>query len=123
LTSIALRQLVRFVLIGVLNTAFGFAIYAIATFGGLSPALALACSLVCGVVFNFFTTGRLVFGRRAASTFPKFVAAYIAVYVVNLVLLSWIISLGFDQLVAQAIALPPTVAFTFVLMKFAVFRA
>lgn len=115
-------QFLRFLAVGLLNTAFGYAVYAIAIFASLNPALALACATVCGVVFNFFTTGRLVFRNKAASLFPRFVIGYGVVYLVNVSLLYLLTGWGLGPLLAQALALPPTVVFTFVLMKLIVFR-
>ena len=116
------QEFIRFVAVGVLNTAFGYAIYSVAVVLGAHPAMALAIAMVFGVTFNFFTTGRLVFREKAGRIFPRFVLGYLVVYVVNLGLLHLTSMLGLGPLLAQALALPPTVIFTFALMKFVVFR-
>jgi putative flippase GtrA len=54
---------VRFLAVGVLNTAFGYALFALLVWAGVwYPA---AASTIGGMIFNFNTTGRLVFGRPA----------------------------------------------------------
>jgi len=116
------RQFLRFLMVGGVNTAFGYSVYAAAIFAGLRPTLALACAMVCGVVFNFFTTGRLVFREQAGNAFPRFVLAYGVIYLVNLGLLHLATRLGAGPLLAQALVTPPTVVFTFGLMKLVVFR-
>lgn len=115
-------EFIRFIAVGMLNTAFGYAIYSVAVLLGAGPALALAIAMIFGVTFNFFTTGRLVFREKAGGIFPRFVLGYLVVYGVNLGLLHLTGMLGLGPLLAQALALPPTVIFTFALMKFVVFR-
>lgn len=115
-------EFIRFIAVGMLNTAFGYAIYSVAVLLGAGPAMALAIAMIFGVTFNFFTTGRLVFREKAGRIFPRFVLGYLVVYGVNLGLLHLTGVLGLGPLLAQALALPPTVIFTFVLMKFVVFR-
>lgn len=112
----------RFIAVGLLNTTFGYAIYSVAVLFGARPAAALAIAMVFGVTFNFFTTGRLVFREKAGKIFPRFVLGYLVVYGVNLGLLHLTGMLGVGPFLAQALALPPTVIFTFMLMKFVVFR-
>jgi putative flippase GtrA len=56
---------VRFLAVGVLNTAFGYAFFALLVWAGLWYPAAAAASTIGGIVFNFNTTGRLVFGRPA----------------------------------------------------------
>jgi putative flippase GtrA len=90
---------------------------------GWAPEMALLAAFACGVVFNYFTTGRLVFrGPSALPEFLKFVAAYVGIYGVNVFLLRAILTFGIDPLVAQAASLPGIVTLTFLVMKLIVFR-
>lgn len=115
-------QIVRFLGVGVLNTAFGYAIFAGGVLVGLSSGLALAIAMVIGVIFNFFTLGRLVFDSRDPTRLPRFVGVYALTYVVNLMLLRLWEGAGVGPLLAQLACLPVTVSLTFVLMRFLVFR-
>jgi putative flippase GtrA len=117
-----IRQVVRFLAVGVLNTAFGYIIFAAGVLAGLPSGIALAIAMVIGVIFNFFTLGRLVFDSRDATRLPRFVGVYALTYVVNLMLLSLWEGAGVGPLLAQVACLPVTVSLTFVLMRFLVFR-
>lgn len=113
----------RFLIVGCINTAFGYGIFALAIMLGAAPPVALACSLVCGVIFNFFTTGRLVFGNKSASRLPAFILCYAIVYLANLALLNLIMSFGVGPLMAQLLSLPLVALSTFFLLKLVVYRS
>ena len=115
-------QVVRFLAVGVLNTAFGYVIFAAGILAGLLSGIALAIAMVIGVIFNFFTLGRLVFDSRDGARLPRFVGVYAVTYVVNLLLLRLWEGVGVGPLLAQLACLPVTVSLTFVLMRFLVFR-
>lgn len=115
-------QIVRFLAVGVLNTAFGYAIFAGGVLVGLPSGIALAIAMVIGVIFNFFTLGRLVFDSRDPTRLPRFVGVYALTYVVNLMLLRLWEGAGVGPLLAQLACLPVTVSLTFLLMRFLVFR-
>ena len=112
-----------FVVVGIFNTVFGYSVFAIALWVWSSHQLALTVATVAGVVFNFFSTGRLVFSNRNADRFPTFIMGYAAIYLVNILLLDLMVSLaGFPPLLAQAILLPIMVVFSFSVNRFIVFR-
>jgi putative flippase GtrA len=115
-------QMVRFLAVGVLNTAFGYAIFAAGIFAGLPSGVALAIAMVIGVIFNFFTLGHLVFDSRDPTRLPRFVGVYALTYVVNLAMLALWQKAGVGPLLAQLACLPVTVSLTFVLMRFMVFK-
>ena len=116
------RQFVRFLAVGLLNTAFGYAIFAVFILAGVAPMPALVLTYVFGITFNFFTTGRLVFRGRHAGAFLRFVAAYGVIYVVNVGLFKLAEAAGASPLVAQALCLPVVAVFSFVIFKLHVFR-
>lgn len=99
------RRLVAFCLVGALNTAFGYSVFAMLLFAGLHHAWALLVATVAGVIFNFFTTGRIVFGSREVSRLPRFVVVYGIVYVVNLALIELLLAAGADAYAAGAISM------------------
>nr|WP_281501898.1 GtrA family protein [Aliiroseovarius sp. F20344] len=102
---------------GLVNTAFGYTIYAAFVFIGAHPQLALALQFAIGVVFNHMTHGRFVFGTRGYSRFPYYVLAYVAVYLFNAAALKILMTLGAGAYLAQAIALVPTVLLSFKLVS------
>lgn len=85
------RELWRFYQAAVVNTAFGFGLYALLIWLGLDRYVAQAISFVSGVAFNYLTYSRHVFRDGERAKF-RFALAYGSNYVVNLALL-WLFSL------------------------------
>ncbi len=113
----------RFLVIGAVNTTFGYGVYALFIVVGLPRFVALLATVIIGVLFNFVTTGSVVFGNRAAGLLPRFVAVYGASYVFNLCLLeAFCRAGGVDSLSGQALSLPFVVLFNYWAMKTLVFR-
>jgi putative flippase GtrA len=109
----------RFLATGVLNTAFGYGLYALLVAAGLPYLPALALATIAGVVFNFFSFGRLAFrATLARATFAKFVAGYGLALAINAALL-WAAHerLGLDPYTAQLACLPPTVVATYLILN------
>ena len=84
------------------NTVFGYSVFAALLFTGLHRALALLLATCAGVVFNFFSTGRMVFGNRDLSRLPRFVAAYGIIYLFNLAVMEILVAAGANTYVAGA---------------------
>ena len=82
-----LQTLVRYYAAGLVNTAFGYGLYAGLLFVGLNLFVAQLVAHVCGTAFNYFTYSRHVFrdgDRRPAA----FVGAYALNYLMGLGLLA-----------------------------------
>jgi putative flippase GtrA len=117
-----LRQGVRFVLTGTINTGFSYCIYAACIFAGAGYAVASAASLIGGILFSYKTTSRLVFRKPSGASLQRFAACYGVVYGFNLLLLKILDSFGIDPYVCGLIAAVPTAALSFALLKLFVFR-
>lgn len=115
-------QFIRFLFVGALNTLFGYSVFAGLVLAGMPPVPALVVAYVVGVLFNFFTTRRLVFSHSARASLLRFVAAYVVIYFFNLGLFKLAESAGAAPLLAQALCLPVVAVFSFLLFKFQVFR-
>lgn len=112
---------VKFVLVGVVNTAFGYALFALFYLLLGSHQLAITLATMCGVVFNFHSTGRLVFRSRRLSALLPFVAGYAAVWLVNMLLLNELTALAISPLAGQTLALPLIVLLSFTINRYLVF--
>lgn len=116
------RRFLRFIAVGVLNTAFGYLVFAAGIILGLSPELALLVATILGVTFNFLTTGRLVFNSRDAGRLPRFVLVYAAIYALNALALRALVNAGIPSLYAQPILMPIVTIVTFLSMRRFVFQ-
>ncbi len=122
LHSLLARQFVRFLLVGVLNTAFGYLCFAAFVWGGLHYAWALLLATVAGVLFNFLTTGRLVFGATGGGALARFVAVYAVVYTANVAGLAMLSKVGVTTYAGGAMLLLPVAFLSYFLNKKFVFR-
>jgi putative flippase GtrA len=116
------RQFLRFLVVGAINTLFGYSVFAGLVLAGMPPVPALVLTYVVGVLFNFFTTRRFVFSRAARASLLRFIGAYVVIYFFNLGLFKAFEAAGTSPLVAQALCLPVVAVFSFFLFKFQVFR-
>ncbi len=110
-------RLWRFLVAGVLNTAMGLLIYALALFLGAADWLALLVSLVIGIGFNFLTMGGYAFRQLTWSRLPRFVLAYLSVYLLNLWLLRLLNGWIQHQFWTQAALTPFIAAISFLLLS------
>ncbi|TWB26331.1 putative flippase GtrA [Nitrospirillum bahiense] len=116
-----LGDFIRFVLVGVLNTLFGYGVFAAGILTTGDHRLALTAANVIGVAFNFLTTGRLVFGSQRIHRLPLFIGGYIVCFIVNLEALELTHAAGVPSLLAQVLLLPIMVILSFIINKFIVF--
>lgn len=116
------QQIARFIGIGIVNTLFGYSIYALLIFLGVGYIYAVFFSTVAGVLFNFKTIGRFVFQSNDNTLLLKFFGVYGIVYVVNIGLIKGFSLLDIDYYTAGFLALVPCAGISFVLNKLFVFR-
>lgn len=115
------HQFVRYVLVGICNTAFGYGVFALLFYVGLDYRLASLLALLLGIVFSFTTQGRIVFRGATRITFVKFVVAWAFMYLFNIALIAMMRRASIDTYLAGAIATVPVTLVSYVVLKFAVF--
>lgn len=116
------KRFIRFLLVGGLNTLFGFLVYSAFILLHCPTWLALIGGNVAGVVFNFFTIGGLVFLNLSLSRVPLFVLSYVVIYFVNLELIGWIAGLVHGRIMAQAVLVLPMALLSYFILSTYVFR-
>jgi len=117
------RRFAKFLVVGVLNTAFGYSIYAALIYLGLHVSVAILIGTILGILFNFRTTGQLVFGSRDNRLFVRFVAVYAILYVLNVAGVEALLLAGVGKYLAGALMLVPMALLAFILNKTLVFDA
>lgn len=97
----------RFLAVGVLNTAFGYGVFALGIWLGLHYSAAIACATVLGTLFNFKSTGNLVFGSSDNGRLFRFVSVYAIVYLLNVASVGALVRLGFSEYISGLFVLLP----------------
>ncbi len=117
------RKFVKFLFVGFMNTVFSYIIYAICVTILSRPTLSLAVSYVIGILFNFQTTGRIVFKNSDNKLIVKFFLCYITTFFINRYLLdTLVVDFHVDKYLSQAILVFPIAMLSFLLLKNFVFK-
>jgi putative flippase GtrA len=102
------KRLSRFVIVGGLNTALTYALYAGLVWYGYHYLLALTIEYIIGILAGFIANRQWTFASRdrIGPALFRYMATYCGVYVLNAVLLMFFVeSAGLDKLLAQLCAL------------------
>ena len=112
----------RFIMVGVLNSFFGYGCFALLLYVGFHYALALFLATIVGVLFNFKTTGWLVFKSNDNRLVFRFASTYAIVYVVNVSSLKVLSLVGIDMYYGGAALIFPMAVLAYILNKRFVFK-
>lgn len=125
--SSILNQLVRFGLVGVVNTAVGFSvIVCLMTFARWSPVAANIGGYAVGLTVSYFLNRRFTFKTRKTASVPfvRYVGVFAICYGLNMaVLLLLIEQTATHPIIAQAVAMVAYSASFFILCRVLVFPA
>ena len=117
------NQFLRFLVVGAVNTAFGYSIFAVLILLHLHYTVAALLSTICGVLFNFKTTGVLVFKNKDNRLIFRFFGVYLITYLLSIGSLRVFEIAGIGSLVAAAIMILPVSFVGFLLMRKFVFKS
>ena len=116
------RRWLRFLLVGGINTAAAYGFYAGLLLLGLPYALANLGALILNILFSFRTHSTFVFRLPGGRRFPRYLATWITLYGVNIVLIGLLMRLGMNAYWAGALAMLPVVLLSYILQRWFVFR-
>lgn len=121
----ARKQFIIFLMVGVLNTIFGYSVFALFIFLGMHYGLAVFLATCVGVLFNFKTIGSIVFKSKNSNCIWRFISVYIICYGVNVGVIKVILLLfsAANIYVVGAVATFIVAILSFSLNKYWVFRA
>lgn len=116
-------KFIKFILVGIINTIFGYSLFALFVFLNIHYSLSVLLSTILGVLFNFKTIGKLVFDSSDNSLIVRFVMVYIIIYVLNITGL-WIFEVnGYENMYINGfVLLAPLAIVSFVFNKRYVFK-
>lgn len=79
----SIERLWRYYQAGIVNTVFGYGMYALLVAAGLNMYVAQICAHIVGVAFNYLTYSRHAF-RDAQASKPRFIMSYAVNYLFGL---------------------------------------
>ncbi len=114
-------QFIKFLLVGGLNTLFGFAVFSAFIALKVHYALAALLATLLGILFNFKTYGTLVFRNPDNRLILKFFGVYAITYVLSVVLITVLKAHHLSSYAAGAILVLPMALLSFTLNRKFVF--
>jgi len=85
--NILSHRITRFILVGILNTLFGYSLFALFVFLGMHYTAAVFFATILSLIFNFKTFGKWVFKTSHSRLIFKFVFGYVILYFINILLI------------------------------------
>jgi len=120
------HQLRRFILTGLVNSAFGYFIFVCGfELLGLSHFWAVVLSYVVATTFSYLMFRTFVFttGDRSWRSFMRFIPTYIFLFSVNVTSMHVLVDiLDWNALVAQAVVIAGCAALSFIINRIFVFK-
>lgn len=115
--------LTRFLLVGLLNTLFGYGVFWLVLALTQRAMFSLAVSTVAGVLFNFRSIGGLVFRTADPRRLGAFASVYAFLFLLNALALESLRGCGLPPAMAQAGLVLPLALLSFHLNRRFVFGA
>jgi putative flippase GtrA len=116
------RQFLRFLVVGVANTAFSYGVYAGLLYLGFDYRLANLCAFVLGLLVSFRTQGALVFRQTEGRRFPRYVLGWALMFGFNIGVIALLLRTGMNAYWAGAVALVPVTIVSYLLQRYWVFH-
>lgn len=114
-------QLLRYLIAGLANTAFAFAIYAVGIKLGIGYHLASFAALIAGIGSGFVIQGKVAFRSQLRGRFLPFVALWVLLYLANIAVISAIAFFGINLYIAGLIAAAPVNAVSYLTLRAIIF--
>lgn len=115
------KRFMKFLLVGVLNTLFGYSLYSLLLFLGVHYAGATTLASGIGALFNFKTIGLLVFTNRDNRLIFRFLGMYIITWTLTIGLLWLCDQFGINLYLAGFVVVFPVAILSFLLQSKFVF--
>lgn len=116
------KRFILFLIVGALNAGFGYGIFALLIYFNMHYSLASLISTIIGILFNFKSTGVIVFKNNNNQLIFRFFLAYGISYLLGLLVLYIANYFKISNYVTGAAWLLPGSIISYLLMKSMVFR-
>ncbi len=117
------KPFVKFLLVGGLNTVFGYLMFAVIIYMVKDLYLSVILSNVIAVIFNFNTYGRLVFNSKDYSRVFRFFSVYLLIISTQIISIKLLNHIGISNTyIAAGIVTLPVAVMSFLLMRNFVFH-
>ena len=113
----------RFILTGLLNTVFGYLMFAAVLFYSKDSQLSLNVSYFLGSIFNYFSYRFLTFKSGSLLIFLRFIITYFVLLLINKILFYQLKNLtNLNDYLLQLLCLPVMVVLSWYIFRIFVFK-
>jgi len=116
------KRFILFLIVGLVNTGFGYGLFALLIYLKVHYSIATLISTFIGILFNFKTTGIIVFKNNNNMLIFRFFLVYGITYLLGLLFLYITNYFKISNYIAGAIWLLPGAVISYFLIKSIVFR-
>lgn len=116
------RQFMVYLVVGGINTLFGYCLFALFLFMDMHYSLATLLATVLGVLFNFKSIGKLVFKSHDNRLIIRFFAVYAVTFTMNVVALNLCKRVGINLYAAGLFLTIPSAVVSYFLHNRFVFK-
>lgn len=119
------KQLIKYMVIGLLSNAAGYSTYLLLTHINVSPKAAMTTLYITIATLSFFGNKKITFSHsgKLIETGIRYITAQAMGYLINLfILVVFVDELGYNHKIVQAIAIITVACFLFITLKLFVFR-
>lgn len=116
------KKFIKFIFVGMLNTLFGYLIFALFLFTGIHYSISVVLATVIGILFNFKTTGIIVFKSHDNGLLFKFILNYCITMLISIVLLYLAERLNLNLYIASFAVTVCMAVLSFCILKYYVFK-
>ncbi len=115
-------RFVKFLFVGVINTLFGYGVFAFFNFLHFHYTVSTLLATILGILFNFKTTGVIVFKNNDNKLLIRFLAVYTLMYFVAILELKLLTMINLiNMYINYAMIILPNALLSYLLMKNFVF--
>ena len=112
----------KFILVGILNTIFGYIVYSSFIILGLNYGFSATIAYLICVLFNFKSYGTLVFKNNNNKLIFKFILSYILLYIIYVGVIKIFLILNFNELISGALSTIITALISYFSNKYYVYK-
>ncbi len=117
-----MKQLFKFLVVGLINTIFFYLVYALFIFLNFHYSIASLLATIVAMFFSFKTFGKFVFDNNNNKLLVKFLLVTIINYLLNILIIYVFKEFGHNSYIAGLFAALLVACNSFVLNKFYVFK-
>jgi putative flippase GtrA len=115
------NRFIKYLFVGGINTLFGYGIFSLFIFMNIHYVIASLLSTICGVLFNFKTTGNFVFKSNDNRLIIRFIGVYAIIYLLNVLFLKGLQYFPLNIYESGAVIILPLAIISFLLNRKYVF--